>query len=223
VTGLLTALQYADSAFPGGNVAFSNGMEGLLALSDRLDREALASAVAAVVRHRWAVADRVALAHAYRAGDDLAAVATVDKAMEAATLPEPLRAGSKRNGEALLATHLRLGTPGAGELRSWIDAGKALGHLSIVQGFVWRASGLSEQQAIAVSGYSNAAGLVAAAVRLGKLGAIGAQTVLASALAVVAKESMVGITPDAPIASFTPWIDVAVARHARAHVRLFAN
>jgi urease accessory protein len=218
----LTALQQADSAFPSGSFAFSNGLEGLAGLGAARGRDALTAVVAATVRHRWASADRIALVHAHRAGD-LAAVAAVDTAVETATLAEPLRTGSKRNGRALLAAHVRLATPSARDLRSWIDAGRAHGHLPVVQGFVWHKLGISERDAVAISGYTTVAGLVAAAVRLGQVGAIEAQTVLAAALLVVGEVAEQAIPPDIDIASFTPWLDIAAARHARAQVRLFVN
>jgi urease accessory protein len=220
---LLTALQHGDSAFPSGSFGFSNGIEGLEALGARLDRDGLTAVIIATIRHRWAPADRVALALAWRAGGDLARLRGVDQAFEAATLTEPLRSGSKRNGHALLAAHLRLRTPGAAQLRAAIDTGQALGHLPVVQGLVWRAVGLPQSDAIAVSGYAAAAGLVTAAVRLGAIGAVEAQLVLKNVLAEVAAISATPVAHDAGIASFTPWIDVAAARHARAHVRLFAS
>jgi urease accessory protein len=122
----------------------------------------------------------------------------------------------------LLAAHSRLATPGAAELRSLIEDGKAHGHLPVVQGFVWRARGMSEADAIAVSGYSTASGLIAAAVRLGRIGAVEAQAVLAAVLPLIGELS--GPVPaDAEIESFMPWVDAAAARHARAHLRLFAS
>jgi len=221
MTALLLALQHADSAFPSGGFAFSNGIEGLAALGVALDRQGLTAAVVAMIRHRWSSCDRIALVHAYQAGGDLARVGAVDFALEAASLAETLRMGSRRNGGALLAAHVRLTTRGATELRSAIDAGHALGHLPVVQGFVWRAVGLSQADAIAMSGYVTAAGLVAAAVRLGVIGAVDGQTVLAAALAVVAEMS--AVEPEPEIESFAPWIDAASARHAHAHLRLFAS
>jgi urease accessory protein len=98
-----------------------------------------------------------------------------------------------------------------------------LGHLPVVQGFLWRAVGFTEEDAVAISGYTTAAGLVAAAVRLGAIGAIEAQAVLASGLAVVAEEIAAPVGDAQPIASFVPLIDIAAARHVRAPVRLFAS
>jgi urease accessory protein len=121
-----------------------------------------------------------------------------------------------------LAAHVRLGTQGAAELRTQIEAGKALGHLPVMQGFVWRARGLSEANAILVSGYTTASGLIAATVRLGHIGAVEAQAVLATLLPSIAELSS-PVPPTAEIESFMPWVDIAASRQARAHLRLFAS
>jgi urease accessory protein len=219
---LLTILQHADSAFPSGGFAFSNGIEGLVAMNAGLDRGRLTDIVAMVARHRWATSDRIAVALAHRADGDLDDIAEIDRAVEAATLAESLRTGSKRNGNALLAAYTRLATNGAAELRALIEAGKTHGHLAVVQGFVWRARGLSEADAIAVSGYSTAAGLIAAAVRLGCVGAVEAQAVLTAVLPEIDALAL-PVPSDPAIESFMPWLDAAAARHARAHLRLFAS
>lgn len=186
-----------------------------------LDRSGLRDVVAMFLQHRWVTSDRVAVALAHRAGGDFDKLAEIDHAVEAATLAEP-RNGSKRYGNALLAAHVRLGTQGATELRSQIEAGNVLGHLPIVQGFVWRARGLNEANAILVSGYSTASGLIAAAVRLGRIGALEAQAVLAALLPAIADLSA-PVPPNAEIESFMPWVDAAASRQARAHLRLFAS
>ena len=222
MSGLLTILQHADSAFPSGSFAFSNGIEGLAAMNAPLDWSGLHNVVAMFLRHRWATSDRVAVALAHRARNDAEAIAVIDRAVEAATLAEPLRSGSKRNGNALLAAHVRLGTPGAAELRSQIEAGRAHGHLPVVQGFVWRARGMSEADAILVSGYSTASGLIAAAVRLGHIGAVEAQAVLAALLPKIV-DLAAPVASDAKFESFMPWVDAAASRQARAHLRLFAS
>jgi urease accessory protein len=219
---LLTILQHADSAFPSGSFAFSNGIEGLAAMNAPLGRSGLRDVVAMILRQRWTTSDRVAVALAHRAHTDLDKIAEIDQAVEAATLTESLRTGSKRNGNALLAAHVRLGTQGAADFRSEIEAGKAHGHLPVVQGFVWRARGMSEADAILVSGYSTASGLIAAAVRLGRIGAVEAQAVLAALLPAIAELSA-PVPPDAEIESFVPWVDIAASRQARAHLRLFAS
>jgi urease accessory protein len=222
VSALLTILQHADSAFPSGSFAFSNGVEGLAAINAPLDRSGLRDIVAMVLQHRWATSDRVAVMRARRAGENCDELAVLDQAVEAATLSEPLRSGSKRNGNALLAAHTRLGTPGAGELRAQVTAEKLHGHLPVVQGFLWRAHGMTGSDAMTISGYTTASGLIAAAVRLGRIGAVEAQAVLAALLPTIAALST-PVAPDARIESFLPWVDAAASRQAHAHLRLFAS
>jgi len=223
MTTLFTALQQADSAFPSGSFAFSNGIEGLSALGVSLDRRGLQHTVISTLRHRWMTADWVALVHAYRAGAEIDAIVAIDAIVETTMLAEPLRDGSKRNGGALLTAHGRLKTPGAAELRQQIDAGLAFGHLAVVQGFLWRVLGMSEAEAVQVSAYSTVAGLVAAAVRLGRIGAVEAQAVVAAALSAIAAEVATPLAPECEIESFAPFIEIAAVRNRRAHLRLFAN
>ncbi|KQO57608.1 MULTISPECIES: urease accessory protein UreF [unclassified Methylobacterium] len=228
----LIALQQADSAFPSGSFAFSNGIEGLAALLDGLGGAELGHAVEAVLRHRWAGSDRVALVLAHRAAGDLARLAQIDAAMEAACLPEPMRTGSRRNGGALLAAHTRIGTAGADGLQRAVRDGRLLGHLAVMQGALWRSLGLDETAITEIAGYQCATALVTASVRLGLVGAIEAQRILTAlmpVLAEIAAQPMQGAarddreSPDIMLVAFTPLIEIATMRHARADLRLFAN
>ena len=150
-------------------------------------------------------------------------VAEIDQAVEAATLAEPLRTGSKRNGNALLAAHVRLGTPGAAELRSQIEAGKAHGHLPIVQGFVWRARGMSEADAIARLRLFDRVRTDCrrGAARPHRRG--GGASRARRPAADDCRTCQSPVPPDAEIESFMPWVDAAASRQARAHLRLFAS
>lgn len=219
----LLALQHADSAFPSGGFAFSNGFEGLLAEGRSLDADGLAQSLEMVLRGRWATTDRIAVARAHGAGPDLEAVIAIDQEVEAAALCEPMRLGSRRNGAALIAAHARIGTAGARDLRDAVRGGRACGHLPVAQGFLWRAVGIDAPAAIAMSGYTTAAALTTAAIRLGQIGAIQAQRVLADALAIVAERADDPLDAAAPLTAFLPFLDIAAVRHARADVRLFVN
>ena len=220
---LLPALQQADAAFPSGGFAFSNGVEGLDAMGAPLDGPALAGVMEAVLRHRWAPSDRIALVQAWRAGSDLARLAEIGRALEAATLPESLRRGSRRNGAALLAAHVRLGTPGATALHAALQAETILGHLPVLQGALWRAAGLDEDAATQVSGYTVASGLASAAVRLGCLGALPAQAALRDALPLIAALSRGPVPGIDRLGGGLPWLDIACARQQGASLRLFAS
>lgn len=220
---LLPALQQADAAFPSGGFAFSHGIEGLDAMGVRLDGPALAGVMEAVLRHRWAPCDRIALAQAWRAASDVARLAEIDRALEAATLPESLRRGSRRNGAALLASHVRLRTPGASALQEALGAEALFGHLPIVQGALWRASGLDEDAATQVSGYTVASGLASAAVRLGCLGALPAQAALRDVLPLIADLCRAPVPGIDRLGGLLPWLDIACARQQGASLRLFAS
>lgn len=222
--GLLVALQHADSQFPSGGFAFSQGLEASSQLAGRLGPFDFSGFVEVQLRHRWASADRVALVRAHRIGDDLPRLVELDREVEASTFVEGLRAGSRRNGTALLTTHCRIATPGAAAYRRMMREDGAPGHLAVIQGLVWRALGIDEATAVSMSGYQAVASLTTAAVRLSLVGAIEAQALLARALPIVAELSDAAVADDEPLQSFTPLAEIAVALHAATGgQRLFSN
>ena len=222
-TNLLTALQHADSAFPGGGFAFSQGLEGYSALRGPLKPDDVLTAIRTAIRLRWASSDRIALVFAYRAAPDLDDLAEIDFEIEAATLPEPLRTGSRRNGTAFLAAHARLQLALAHSYRTRISDGDAHGHLAVAQGLVWNALGISETEAATMAGYQFAAGQTQAAVRLGIIGALDAQRILAAIRDDIAGAVAEPVPAGAVLEGYTPLLDIAAMRHARQETRLFAN
>lgn len=226
---VLLALQHADTAFPSGGFAFSQGLEAWLELQrpalagGRLPPERLAGFVGHQLRLRWASADRVAVALAHRAAGDPARIAGIDEEVEAATLNARFREGSRRNGAAMLASHDRLGTAGAPAYRRLVMAGRAPGHLAPVQGLVWAGLGLPEESALAMSGYAFLAGLTSAAVRLNLVGALGAQTILRDLLPVLAAELAAPVPAGAEICAFTPLTEIAIMQTGPEGARLFSS
>ncbi|PZQ18140.1 MAG: urease accessory protein UreF [Ancylobacter novellus] len=218
--GPLLAIWQADTAFPSGGFAFSNGLEGLAAEIE-LSEGDLEGVIEGALRRRWATADRVALLQAYERTPDLAAVAALDLEVEAAMVSEPFRTGSRRNGASLLAAHARIGTPYASEWQATVRAGRAPGHLAVAQGVVWRGSGLEREGAALASGYMTISAYATAAVRLGIVGAVAAQATVRRLLPVLA-ELAASPLPD-NIESFSPRLEIAAARHARGDLRLFSN
>ena len=221
--GLLRAIWQADAAFPSGAFAFSYGIEGAIALRPGISLQEFERLVAAVLRRRWAGYDRVAVVRAFRADGDLAAIAALDRMVEASTLIDRLREGSRRNGGSFLASHARLGEPLANELRGAVRSGHCLGHIAVMQGAVWSSLGLDERLAQLCSGYTAASGLITAAVRLGSVGALQGQHVLQRYLPLIEELAMAAIPDDAELESFMPFLDIAAARHSDAELRLFAN
>ena len=220
---LLSALQQADSFFPGGGVSFSWGLEGLYRVGLLKDPEALARILRGQLRHRWATCDRPVLLAACAADGDVRELGRIDRLLEAVTLPRELRDGSKRAGCALLSTHARLATPGALQYREAIESGAALGHLPVVQGCIWTALGIAPGAASLMSGYLICIGFLSAAVRLGALGHLDAQRILAALQPLISELASTPALPIKAISSFTPAIDIGSMHHERAEVRLFAN
>jgi urease accessory protein len=220
---LLAALQQGDSFFPGGAVAFSWGLETLRhdgLVQGAADLEAL---LAAQLRFRWNAVDRPALAAAFAAADDIAAVMQADRAVEALTLPREAREGSRRAGAALLGVHERLGTPGAAAYRAAVRDGVAPGHLPIVQGLCWRGAGLALDTAEAVSAHAAATALLGAALRLGVAGHVDVQRILRAQRPLVAALLAEPALPLAQAGAATLAADIAMMRHESGPVRLFAN
>lgn len=220
---LLRAIWQADAAFPIGAFAFSYGIEGALALRPDMSLGEFERLCAAVLQQRWASYDRIALQRAFRAGRDLDALAAVDREIEASTMIEALRAGSRRNGASFLAAHARLGQPLALKLRAQVKAGDCLGHIAVMQGAIWAALQLDEQHAALCSAYTVASGLITAAVRLGAVGALQGQSVLQALLPLIDALVATPLDDDAELESFIPILDIAAARHVHAELRLFAN
>ena len=219
----LVLLQHADSFFPSGAVAFSQGIETLHSEGRLIDADALARFLARQLTHRWASAERAVLVCSWRAQGDLDAVQRADAVAETTTLAEALRNGSKRAGHALLGVHAELGTPGAVDYRQRIREHTACGHLSAVQGLLWEAVGLDLRQTCAASAHSSCVALLAAALRLGVVGHLAAQRILADTHPLI--ERLMDITPPdiGALHAYTPVADIAAMRHEVLDVRLFSN
>lgn len=219
---LLTALQFGDGQFPGGGFAFSWGLESLIA-DGRLTRTEFARFLAGQLQHRWAPCDRIIIAHAHAAFDDLPSLLALDDLTDALLTVEPLRTGSRRAGAALLGTHLRLGTPGSKALRNAIDRGEAIGHLALVQGATLAGVGLNRLAALAVSAYVMAQSFCTAAIRLGLISHLDAQGAVSGLRPRLAELMADPVPPLEDIYSFTPVAEIAAMRHTDQMQRLFSN
>ncbi|MCW5749142.1 MAG: urease accessory protein UreF [Alphaproteobacteria bacterium] len=220
--GLLTALQFGDGQFPGGGFAFSWGLETLVA-DGKVARHDFGAFVEGQMAYRWAWFDRILLTHAHAAARDMPRLVDLDDLADALTTIDSARRGSRRAGAALLGTHVRLATPGAAAFKAAIDAGRAHGHLPIVQGVVLAGIGLDAMAARAVSAYTAAQALCTAAIRLGLVGHLDAQR----ALSLIRPRLARLIDDDPPalddISTFVPVSDVAMLCHAEQAQRLFSN
>lgn len=219
---LLTLAQLADSGFPSGGFAFSQGLETLLAEGHVRGEAGLSALLEHQLQDRWLVFDRYFITQAHRLADDVAALFDLDREIEAMSPAAGLREGSKRNGMALLTSHDKIGTAPASAYRKAVMAGEALGHLPLVQGLVLQARGLDLTQALVVAAHGFLAGQVTAAVRLGAIGSLAGQRIIADLHAMLAGALSQPLSPDAPW-SFTPLAEIAAMRHETQAVRLFTT
>ena len=220
---LLATLQQADSFFPAGGVAFSWGLETLVAEGVfRADRD-LHPLLMGQLEQRWATFDRCALVAAFETVPDLAGVSRIDRRIEAMSLARELREGSRRAGGSLLGVHERLGTSGASDYRTAVRAGSACGHLPVVQGLVWRGAGMTVEQAQAASAHTFCVSLLGAALRLGAIGHLHAQETLVGLRAPMARLLAEPPPSFEHCYTYTPMAEIAVMRHEVQSARLFAN
>lgn len=219
----LALLQLGDSFFPSGATSFSWGLETLRAdglVVRAADVEAL---IEGQIRHRWASFDRPALIASYRASGDLDRIADVDREIDAATLAREARDGGRRIGSALLKVHAGMGTPGAVDYRERVQRGDACGQMTAVHGLIGHATGLDETAVCALSAYGLAVGTIGAALRVGLLGHVEGQAILARMRAVV-DEAVASPLPAVDAChAYTPMAEIAMMRHETGSGRMFAS
>jgi urease accessory protein len=220
---LLGALQYGDSFFPSGSIAFSWGLETLRADGEIASAEQVAKFLEGQLVHRWASFDAPVLIAAIRADGNFERLEDLDHLVEAMTLAPELREGSRRAGASLLKVHSGLGTPGADEYRRSIAQRKARGHLPVVQGLLWNATGLSGEACRVVSAHTLCTGIVGAALRLGLIGHLDAQKILLQVRPVLVELLQLPAGDVEDLYTCTPHAEIAAMRHEVQDSRLFAN
>ena len=219
---VLTMLQHGDSQFPSGAFAFSAGIEGML--SDGLVEGAdLTVLLSAWLRHRWAKFDQVIAHRSASFRGDMTRLAALDAQVEAMLLSPTERAGSRRAGAALLAAHLRLGTPGASEVDEAVREGSLRGHRAVLEGVLWAALGLQSSQIRLMSAFSYVNTLSSAAVRLGVCGSMTQQRLLTELTPLITRLLAEPIGRDTELSSFSPLSEIAMTRLPARHGALFAT
>jgi len=223
VSSALAALQLGDSFFPSGGTSFSWGLETLRA--DGLVRTAadVESLVAGQIEQRWAGFDRPAVIAAHAAAGDLDRVCAIDRELDAATLAREAREGARRVGTAVLKVHEGMGTPGAADYRKRIAEGTAHGQMAAVQGFIAWASGLDATTACALSAHQLVLSVVSAALRLGLLGHVDAQRILAGQRERVAAVMLQPCPEVLQLHAYAPAAEIAMMRHETGSGRMFAS
>lgn len=178
---LLQLLQLADSSFPTGAYAFSNGIEGLHA-AGLIGAGDLAAVIQGQVEESLGGIELPAVFQAHRAAIDVDLPALIDlDSYVSALKPVPVFAtASTRVGRRWLdAARPLLSRPIITAYAGAVERGDAAGHHPVAFGVVMAAAGLDAASAAAVHGAGVVGGQVMAAVRLGVIGQVAAQRIIA--------------------------------------------
>ena len=220
-------LQLSDSFYPTGAYAHSYGLEGLAQEGVVHDRATLRTFLLEQVLPQLARTDLPIAAHAWAAAGDppdwarLRELCFLGSALRGAR--EPREASEAIGRQRLeLAALLRGGLAADFNRRAAADGWPC--PACVVAAIEGRALGAPRQAVLAAIVYSTAAGLIAAAVKLLRLGQNACQTLLAEALtqAPLLVAQALAVEPD-DIGAFNPWWDIAAARHESADFRLFIS
>ncbi|KAA8607865.1 urease accessory protein UreF [Salipiger aestuarii] len=220
----LRMLQCCDSAFPSGAFAFSSGLETLVNEGRVKSATDLHQLLDGQVIPRWLDFDRPFLRQAFASAQDPDALYQIDTRCHLQNTVERLARASRRIGRSLLTVHARIATPGAKAYQDHLRANappEATGYEPIVQGMLGAGLGLDLSQAEVGALNTVVTGVTSAAVRLGKLGALDAQAVLAAA----ANAMVAGLSCPAPEypGAFAPLVEIAAQRRTAEQISLFAN
>lgn len=229
--GLLRTLQLADSFFPTGAYAHSQGLEGMAALGWVQDARGVGEYLAELLADAVLPSDGVALLHAHRcagAGDVKEAI-EIDRLLHAMKLPEEMRRSSIHIGRRVLDESRALLANGKvpaafEEYRSALMAAETPGNGAVAYGISTWAQGIEAEVALYSYCHAFAVGALGAAQRLLPFTHRDAQEVLRS-LHPQMVDGIRGIRNLhwRDMAAFTPWADIASMRHETAEVRMFAS
>ena len=222
-------LQTTDSFYPTGTYAHSFGLEGLVQAGAVRDRATLREFLLGQVVPQLGRTELPIAAHAWDAADtppDWATLRTLCELGAALRGTRELRAASAAIGAQRLdfavTVHGDVGL--AAEFNRRAAAGGWPRPSCVAAALEGRALGAPREAVLAAVLYGALSALVAAAVKLLRLGQNASHTLLAEALA-AGEAEVAAATGRAleELGTFNPWWDIASARHEAADFRLFIS
>jgi len=220
-------LQTSDSFYPTGAYAQSFGLEGLTQEGAVRDSASLREFLLGQALPALARTDLPVAARAWAAAGtppDWPRLAELCELASALRGARELREASEAIGRQRCELAALLHGGIAGEFNRRAESGGWKRPACIAAAIEARCVGAPAEAALAALVYSAATGIIAAAVKLLRLGQNAAQALLADCL----RQTPTLITtaqalPDEAIGSFNPWWDLAAARHESADFRLFIS
>ena len=220
-------LQLSDTFYPTGSYAHSFGLEGLVADGVVKDRETLRAFLLISALPALRQTELPLAIHAWRAfgAADWTVLGELSRLSSALKTASEARLASDNIGRqrAELAANLR-SHPLAQDYLRRATEGRWPFSPAIAAALEARVLGAPLEAALASVFYANIAGLLAAAMKLLRLGQNGCQTLLTELMGHVAEAiDTAKKVPFAEIGWFNPWLDIAAARHETAQARLFIS
>jgi urease accessory protein len=217
------SLQLADSFFPVGGFAYSDGLETATSDLTVRDAETLGDWMTHYLDHVFVPCEGLALAQcmaALKSGDS-DTVRRIDEELTAIRPAAETRNASRSMGKRLLTLYAAI----RGD--DTFAAHAALlpeGNSSPAHAMVFLHCGLNDRDAVMAFGYNRLAGIVSAALRLISMGQQQGQVLLTAKVACLpaAADRILGIV-DRPLTSFTPQLDIHQMNHRYLYSRLFRS
>ena len=211
--------QIADSAFPTGGFAHSNGLESTWQHGEIRSPEELSD----FTRVYLAQIGRAALPFVNEAYHQFRPFADLDRLCDAFVSNHVANRGSRAQGQAfLLASAQSFGLHSLLDFRAVMLQQKLPGHFAPVFGNVFRLLKISHALCVRLFLFMNLRGLLASAVRLGIAGPMAAQSLqsrLEGEAEEVAQRSATARAADA--AQISPVLEIFHGAHDRLYSRLF--
>lgn len=227
VRWLLGLLQVNDSFYPTGSYAHSFGLEGMVAEGAVRDRATLREFLLRSVLPALEQTDLPIVAQAWTAWglpewDDVAELSFLAAALKS---PREARLAAESIGRqrAELLARLQPGSLASDYVTRALAAGWPFS-APVSAALEARLFGAPAPAALAAYAYASIVAVVAAAMKLLRLGQNAAQSLLTEALAATpARIAAAILLPRDDIGWFNPWLDIAAARHESADARMFIS